>query len=227
MEHAHQDTQNNPIDSTRFKLQGRSGAGNTAIAATALGQLASGEYQGLIVLWSGIRRMDLPVSYHHHVYLSKTNVYPWYWWSYLGDTVWYHSGGQLGTWIDSKECPKNIQQSFATQYTESSLKYFTDLSCLAVSSVQNFCKNREIPYKMAFIYDINVPVTKNDHGHGQIDKSSDYYDLVDWGSIETDTNVYQWCLERDLLSWDGYHPTTQGIVDYVDSVLGINMAVLD
>ena len=80
---------------------------------------------------------------------------------------------------------------------------------------------------MAFIYDINVPVTKNDHGHGQIDKSSDYYDLVDWASIETDTNVYQWCLERDLLSWDGYHPTTQGIVDYVDSVLGINMAVLD
>lgn len=80
---------------------------------------------------------------------------------------------------------------------------------------------------MAWIYDIHAPVTTMEHAHGQISPDSALYSLVDWNTIETDTNVYQWCLERDLLSEDAYHPTTQGIVDYVASVLGINLSGLD
>lgn len=227
VEHMLYDRENCNIDGQKFTLAGKSGAGNTAIAANTLFHLTSGQYSDVIVIWSGIRRMDYPVSALYHQSLSRAQDDTWHWWSHISNTVWYHSGGQAGTWVDQKNCPRPVKQSFQAQYTEPSLEYFTDLTCLAVSSVQNFCRCRQIPYKMAFIYDTAAATTKNEHGHGQISSASAYYSLVDWDSIEMATNAYQWCLERNLLSGDEYHPTATGMALYIKSILGIDIADLN
>lgn len=223
VDHVHYNGDTWQINPSKFRFHGMSGSGNTAIAANTLFYLASDQYSNVIVLWSGIRRLDFPISGAHHGFIERTEQQPWHWRLQMSDTVYYHSGGETGSWCHKKDFAKPIYQVFHTQYQDTSMRYFTDLSCMAIASVQNFCKVNNIEYHMAFIYDIKADVTKNDQAHGQIDETSAFYDLVDWSSIETATNVYEWCRDRDLLSDDGYHPSTLGIADYLRTIFGTNV----
>lgn len=214
-----------PIDQQNFALRGRPGAGNTAIAANTIYELSTDTYSDVIVLWSGIRRLDIPVSQEYYQFLKdqEDQDNPWYWVTRTGPTVWYNSGGQAGLWTTFPSCPRDIKYSIKTQFRDATLDHLSNLTFLAIASVQNFCRVRNISYKMAFIYDIHADITFNEHAHGKIDTSGPLYGIVDWSTIHTSTNAYDWCHNRGLISDDRYHPSPIGLKQYFEQAFGVNI----
>ena len=176
-------------------------------------------------MWSGINRIDIPIP------VDLQNTYPRIdqnTWVYdyiteLDDVVWYHSGGWNASGVQ-ENCPRVIREFFRNQYLGATSKYLTDLSLQSVVGTQAFLKANDINYKMAWMYDTHN--TTNDNvmysGGGSVDKSSQYYKLVDWSNIHT-TTAYEWCRDNNLLGPDKSHWSRMGALQWFDQELGIKL----
>lgn len=212
-------------------LYGTPGSGNTAIASRVLEQLSKknvDQYNSIVVLWSGINRIDCPVNLAQHSIFRDNGYYPFV--TVTGDIAWYHSGGIVGSWMqDEFFCPKTVNEYFSTQYKGSTSKYLTDLSLREIVGVQNYLESQQIEYKMSFIYDIHSPYTDSTHGHlasvcGQVDTRSIYYSLVNWEKFEKHT-PYEWCYSRNLLDDDQWHWTHNGAKSWFNEVLELDLNI--
>jgi len=50
------------IDAKRYQVLSSPGTGNQAIAARTIYQLSQDTYDQVVVMWSGINRLDFPIS---------------------------------------------------------------------------------------------------------------------------------------------------------------------
>lgn len=213
------------IDHANFLIVGRAGSGNTGIAARVMYECSKHKFDQVIVLWSGINRIDIPIP------ADLQNTYPRIdqnTWVYdyiteLENVVWYHSGGWNASGVQ-ENCPRVIREFFRNQYLGATSKYLTDLSLQSVVGTQAFLKANNIDYKMGWMYDIHN--TTNDNvmysGGGRVDTSSQYYKLVDWSNIST-TTAYEWCRDNNLLGPDKSHWSRAGALRWFDQELGIQL----
>lgn len=208
-----------------FDVCGMSGSGNQAIAAQVMYKMARKKYDKVIVLWSGINRIDIPLGYtvHHH-YMHYPEGHPCY--SQVGDHFWYHSGGFGCSGIDPPT-PDFMREYFHYQYREPRSDYFTDLSLQNVLLVNTFLKTQNIPFYSSFIYDIHANYTPEvdkffehslDYTLGRANPESKFLPMLDDTLILTDT-PYEVARRTNSLGNDKFHPTQSFMIDYVSSVV--------
>lgn len=205
------------ISNKKFLLLGQSGAGNQSISARTIYACSQERFKRVIVLWSGINRLDFPIglSLHETMPLDKANrhLYPFF--TQIGDMVWYHSGGFCLSGV-SDQCPKFMREFFQQQYKGSTGRYLTDLTLLSMLAVQNFLQSQGLRYNMSFIYDSDKPYTDHriEPGCGKIDRTSPLIPLIDWTSNTAFSPPYEYALHRQQLEEDGFHPTSDCMNDW-------------
>lgn len=219
------------INQKKWITKGSSGSGNQAIAARVLHECAQEDYKEVIILWSGINRLDFPIGipYHRTMLVDSSGNPKYGYYVVLDDVVWYHSGGwgSSGCLQDSPQWFRNWCQ---VQYKSSSQKYLTDLTLQSIIQTQSFLKSQRIPYRMSFIYNIDVDYKKNHNkleryiepGCGKIDRSSSLIDLVDWTTFTTHKPPYEFAHEIDQLE-DGFHPRFSAMNEWFKRAFSIDL----
>lgn len=211
------------INSFKIDHFGSSAASNSSIASRVMYQLAHQPYKKVVVLWSGINRLSVPVGIElHKLYQLDKNPYPFY--DEQGSLVWYHSGGILGP-SSNNRIPKFIKEYFETQYKTVSPQFLTDQTLSSMISVQSLLENKNIDYEMNFIYDIHKDYDDFSSGYclGRIDSASALYKLVDWNRINKSPGPFEWAGQHGYLQDDQFHPTPDGIMEWFNSHLGIDL----
>jgi hypothetical protein len=205
-------------------ILGSAAASNSSIASRVIYQLARQQYKKVIVLWSGINRLSVPVGIDlHKLYQLNNNPYPYY--DHQETLVWYHSGGIMVS--SSDRIPKFVKEYFETQYKTVSPQFLTDQTLLNIISVQSLLENKNIDYEMNFIYDIHKDYSDfhSEYCLGRIDSASTLYDLVNWNKINQSPAPFEWATRHGQLMDDQFHPTPEGIVDWFNIHLGVNLLV--
>lgn len=189
------------IDHARFSIHGSPGAGNQAIAARTIHELSQENFEQVVVLWSGINRLDMPVP----TALHKTFDYNFV--DVVGNIAWYHSGG-MGCSGQSDDAPRSVKQYFDTLYVGADQEYLSELTLTNILSVQSILQTKHIPYKMCFIYDIHNSIpSQHEVSHGSLCKSSSLYTQIDWTKFNTDP-PWNWAIAQNQLDHTEYYPTS-------------------
>jgi hypothetical protein len=209
-------------------VRATSGTGNQAMAARVAFECSRYNYDRVIVIWSGINRLDTLITRDlHETYPGAKQHSPEYsFCTPLEQSVWYHSGGQAGSWT-WKDCPSEIHQIFKTQYLGANSRYLTDISLCSVFYTQSFLEKLNIEYQMSFIYNpfAEWSHTKHEHYFGTIDKQSAYYSLVDWTKIDITNTAFEWANQDfNRLENDQLHPTRNAMKEWIDLTFDIDIA---
>ena len=206
----------------QFDQCGSAAASNTSIAGRVMYQLSRQEYKKVVILWSGINRISIPVDVElHKLYGLYDNPYKFF--DNQDPIVWYHSGGMKSDWGPS--LPKFINDYFKTQYKTISPRYLTDQTLLNIIGIQSYLENKKIDYEMNFIYDVHKDYTNTNFGYclGSIDTSSPLYNVVNWNKINQHLSPYEWGCQHGYLGEDNWHVTPTGMVKWFRSNLGIDV----
>jgi len=230
------------INHTRFKFFDAPAAGNRAIAARVRHELFRNSYDHVVVLWSGINRVDVPVSRKTHIRTPNDYRYV----SVMEDWVWYHSGGIAGSWQSDDVCPAVVKSQFRDQYLRQTDKSATDTTLAAILETQDLLASRKVNYNMCFIYDIHQSYDDTvdkaintkyrtigfdrwplwlalEHCLGKVNTTSGLYNMVDWDKFNSGIPPYEYCAERNLQQIDRFHPTPFGMAEWFETQLNIDL----
>jgi hypothetical protein len=230
------------INLDRYQFFGDAAAGNRAIAARVRHQVSRSKYEHVVVMWSGINRIDIPIERTIHDKLPDT--YPYV--SVFEDWAWYLSGGMGSSWQSDDNCPIQIRSQLREQYVQQTPRSATDTTLAAILETQELLNSRMVNYTMCFIYDVHqsyddvvdkVTNTQRrtigtdrwprwlalEHCLGKIDTTSSLYSMVDWTKFNMNSNPYEWAMRRDQLEGDNYHPTRNAMIDWFREQMGIDI----
>jgi hypothetical protein len=216
-----------PINTNKYTVLASTGSGNQAIAAQTIHEVCSNPYNQVVVIWSGINRVDIPISAQlGQYYQSHSKEYLFQ--CQIGNMSWFHSGGMLGiSTQDSSRTPKAIKNFLRTQYLIEADRnqYLSELSLLSIVSTQAVLNQHKIPYQMGFIYDVRS--TEHDHRfehcHGTLDQQTPLHHSVDWTKFTDHTAPYVWAREQNRLEEDGYHPTKDAMIEWFRLAMNIDL----
>ena len=105
------------INTDKFKIRATPGSGNQSMAARVVYECSQQQFDQVIVVWSGINRLDFPIGKELHKVQpkEKSGAYEYSYFTEIGDMAWYHSGG-WGLSGCSDTCPTFLQSFFKKQY---------------------------------------------------------------------------------------------------------------
>ena len=198
------------------------------MAARVAYECARENYNRVIVIWTGINRLDTVITRElHETYPGAWEGSPAYsFCTPMEGSVWYHSGGQAGSWTWDRTCPSDIRQIFKTQYLGADSRYLTDISLLNIFYTQCFLNKLGIEYQMSFIYNPfdDYSLTPHEHYFGAVDQRSAYYELVDWTTIKLDNTAFEWSKHHSELESDQLHPTRNAMREWIRLTFDIDIA---
>lgn len=227
------------INYRKYLIKGDVAAGNQAIAARVRHELARQDFEQVIILWSGINRVDIPVSLE--TFYSLPNTYKFI--TKL-DEVWYLSGGMCGSWQQNEDCPSEIRSMFHNEYVNQTARSASDTTLKTIAETQTLLESKGIDYAMSFIYDVNADYNNEldvignkyprtyaterwpnwlalEHCLGQIDTTSPFYNQVDWARFPAKVTPFEYCAARSMLETDRFHPTKDGLKQWFQTQLDI------
>ena len=204
------------INQNQYSIQGSGGAGNQAIAARVIHELSRQQFDQVIVLWSGINRLDMPVPLPLHQTFDYNFV------DVVGNIAWYHSGG-IGCSGQSLESPRTVKQYFDTLYVGADQDYLSELTLHSILSVQALLTAQNIPYKMCFIYDVhNSRPGQHEASHGTLSKTSPMYSQIDWSAFGAEP-PWEWAMTKSKLDHTGYYPTNDAFFEWFQEQMGVDL----
>jgi hypothetical protein len=213
------------VNHAHYHIMDSPGSGNQAIAARTIYQLSQETYDRVVVLWSGVNRLDFPVSDELQRNHDAINT-DWTASCNIGRAAWYHSGGFLGTGIFGN-IPEAVQIFLRAQYLgfDPDSAYLSELTLMSIVNVQNALKAMNIDYQMAFIYNtVHGDVGKQqEHSHGRLNLDSDWNRMIDWSRFQLDSNPYDWAKHQNRLEPDNYHPTRNAMIEWFRQQLDIDL----
>ena len=181
-------TDSNPI------CRGKGGAGNSYITNRIYETVDDSDNSVVIVMWSGIDRVDRAVSrdefYHFDKYTIKDN--------------WLHSGGKIG-WDNSKIRDRYWYNYFKSYHTEED-SYIQTLQHMI--GVQEFLSNRKIPYLFLTYKDIFTDRFRN------YKRAKNLENLINWDKFHFPNGEFggefEWVKDNNL-TWeeDKQHPSSE------------------
>lgn len=204
----------------QFDICGMSAAGNQAISAMVFAKLSRIRYDAVVVLWSGINRIDIPLGKNVHESLYYTQGTPCF--SQVGTNYWYHSGG-FGCGGVFSPTPKFLIEYFENQYKEPGREYLSDLSLQQIIGTHALIQSLSIPCYNSFIYDIHADYDLEidklfkhslDYTLGQVAKNSTLHPLLSTTSLHFNNTPYEWARDSGNLGDDEFHPTPQAMYNW-------------
>lgn len=209
------------INTATYDIWGAAGSGNAGIAHRVLHQLAKRKYRRVIVIWSGINRLDLAMSREWHLAQSRITdqEFAWNYFTDLGETVWYHCGGYFGP--ENPNMPRALRDVFKAQFMGADRRFLTDLTLSNVILIQNLLEQQKVDYQMSWMYDPFYDYTDGtiEPGCGRLDQTSPMCALVDWSKIDRRT-AYEWAQAKNLVYPDGFHWSWEGGHQWLLEVMG-------
>ncbi len=224
----------------------KGGAGNRYIASSILSNIDLENKPAFVfVLWSGLRRIDIPFQTNTSRRLYKSYAY----YNKCNDVEYYFTGGNKGMampYIDYElhgySSIEKYRASIATPVVnepvstiireienefyrgsngplgvEKSDIMCNQLSLEAISSVTNFLDNHDILYNFSFIYDPFSPHTIDEPSLGAIDTSNTYFNHINW-NMYIDNTPFEYGLKYDKISNDGFHLTDCGMEQWAKTI---------
>jgi hypothetical protein len=214
------------INTDKFKICATPGSGNQSMAARVVYECSQQQFDQVVVVWSGINRLDFPIgkALHKVQPKDKSGLYDYGYFTEIGDMVWYHSGG-WGLSGCSDPCPTFLQSFFKNQYLGSSDRYLSEMSLLSIIQTQSFLASRGIPYKMSFIYDVYADYAEARYfpGLGELDKTSPLNSNVDWKKFYIDTPMFEYAQDTKQMSKDQFHPTSNCMIEWFKTYMDIDL----
>ena len=118
-------------------------AGNQYIANSVITELSRNDYDHVLVMWSGLTRLDFLTDIVNPDWHKILEDYRFY--NTLKDTklAYVFSGGRRGSWQDADSL---IRKTFHTQYRVSSDESLGAASLLEMIKLQSYLKTRKINY---------------------------------------------------------------------------------
>lgn len=204
------------VNRDRFDIWGSPGSGNQAIAARVAHQVTTNQYQKVLVLWSGVNRLDAPIGLNLH----ETFNYRYF--DCVGPVAWYHSGG-IGVSGQSSEAPKMIKQYFDTMYLGADQDYLSELTLQNILAVQSLLQVRNIDYQMSFIYDVSSKrVEQHENSHGYLTTDSKLYSCVDWTKFCSQA-PWNWAVDRYCVEENEYYPTAEAFRQWFQEQMQVDL----
>jgi hypothetical protein len=201
------------IHQTGFTNLALSSAGNTYIHESTVAELAKRSYQGVIVMWSGLTRVDTRVAYPEYftdtVYTSeyqhKTNDWPEKIVEPIDDATFIDR-----SWVFGLGHVNQDRTIFSSKLFEGTYKYmessqFAFHLLVKIISLQCTLKSLHIPY----IFTLYQPYQDILKEHKDLAK------LVDWDSFFIDENIYEIANRNKDLDKDG-HPGVKSNKQWAD-----------
>ena len=221
------------INYKKYHFRGTPAGGNIVIAERVKHEVLNSHWDQVVVVWTGINRIDIPKTKYQYEELPKTYSFV----QQIGDMYWFLSGGVCGSWQVADACPEPVYTQFMQAFVDQTQISASDITLKCIVDTQEFLKNKNIPFTMAWIYDVNKDYNSDldvfgnrnprkimldrwphwlalEHCLGKIDKSSSWYDNVDWSFFPSESTAFEWCAERKMLEPDRFHPTKEGMIKW-------------
>lgn len=206
------------INHDKFDIFGSPGAGNQAIAARVQHQLSCESYRMVVILWSGVNRIDLALP------LITSELFPFRYVDQIGSVVWYHSGG-FGCSGQSKESPKFVRSFLDKVYSCADDRYLSQLTVNALLATQSLLQTKQVAYKMSFVYDqTSSEINCNEVSHGKLNSSVQGYDQIAWSKF-AEISPHAWAQKHEQLDHIGYYPKKQAFLQWFKDQLEIDLTV--
>jgi hypothetical protein len=181
-------TNSNPV------CRGKGGVGNFYITNRIYETVDDSDNSVVIVMWSGIDRVDIAVSKREFYYFDKQNI----------RDNWLHSGGKI-LFDNSKTKDRYWHNYYRTYHTEED-SYTQTLQ--HIIGAQEFLSNRKIPYLFLTYKDIFT-------GRKRIyERAKNLENHINWDKFHFPNGKFggefEWVKDNNL-TWneDGVHPSSE------------------
>lgn len=213
------------LGASDFFNLGAAGAGNRYIASSVIDCIEHNRIDPdtamIMVMWSGPARKDALVSgeYWHLLsdYHLKTSM------QNCPDSYWIFSGGKSNSWPDHKETVKLFEQSYLVSDPVTLCKETLE----NITRLQDYLQMRGFRYR--FMSYANVwrskteSVVNGDYSLAHFVGNLPLYPSLQqnhWVFVNTAFDcIHEFCLERNLLTRDRFHPSPEGHQQFVQQVL--------
>lgn len=189
---------------------GEAAAGNQYICDSIIRETLTNKYDQVLVMWSGVSRLDYLTSLEDSAWNELFNSYGFF--RRLPDNKlgWIFSGGQMGTWFKHPVAHK----MFYEMYKVSSEYSLATINLMEIVKLQNYLQAKGIPFKfMSYVnYWTNGKDLSPNGDFGVYDFPElkyliDEIDFSQW--IFADNNrkcIYDVAKELNSFEADGFHP---------------------
>jgi hypothetical protein len=183
------------------------GAGNKYISDSVIHQCTVNKYDAVLVMWSGLTRLDIPVPTSLRLFDDYDFKRP------VGPFNYIMSGGVVGSW---QHHPDAIRL-FEDTYKFLSTTELVWLSLLEIIKLQGFLKNLGIKYYfMSYINYWNQPqswLSRNcDPPLGDFIKLKDIVNQIDFSQWiflnDNRDGIYEIAQQSNLFEEDNWHPNS-------------------
>jgi hypothetical protein len=189
---------------------GEAAAGNQYICDSVIQETLQNDYDMVLVMWSGVSRLDYLTDVTDPAWNSLFDSYGFYRRLNNGKLGWIFSGGQMGTWYKNPVAHK----MFYEQYKVASPLSLAHINLSEIIKLQNYLKAKNIQYKfMSYVNYWNNKEHLSPNGDfGITDFPELQYMLRDiswdkWIFTNEDRDgIYEMAKELDDFTEDKFHP---------------------
>jgi len=211
-----------------IRMVGEPAAGNQYIADSIIRSVIEQRPDHVLVMWSGVSRLDFLTSledpawermYDSYGFYRRVDQCP-------NELGYIFSGGRVGTWFDNPVA----RQMFTQMYKVSNPASLGSINLMEMVKTQNFLQNKGIPYHfMSYVnyWTTEEHVSRNgDFGVMAIPQLRPLINELDFSRwIFTNNHrdgIFEMAQEANDFQSDGFHPgnaTSEAWAHVVDSVL--------
>lgn len=184
-------------------------AGNQYICDSIIRKVLEQRPDHVIVMWSGVSRLDYLTSLEDAAWDALFDSYGFYRRLPGNKLGWIFSGGQMGTWFKNPVAHK----MFYEMYKVSSELSLASINLMEIVKLQNFLKAQNIPYHfMSYVnyWTDQEHVSPNgDFGVMRYKDLAPLINSIDWDRWIFSNNrdgIYELAKEMDSFQADGFHP---------------------
>jgi hypothetical protein len=193
-----------------IKTVAEAAAGNQYIADSVIRNVAEERPDHVIVMWSGVSRLDYLTSLEDPAWDALYDSYGFYR-RLPGNRLGYiFSGGRMGTWFKNPVAHKMFNEMYKVS-SDTSLGY---INLMEIVKTQNYLKAQGIPYHfMSYVNYWNDQPQVSRNGDFGVMGNRDLAPLVDaidfdrWIFSDLEKNgLYELSIARNDFQEDGFHP---------------------
>jgi len=193
-----------------IKTVAEAAAGNQYIADSVIRNVAEERPDHVIVMWSGVSRLDYLTSLEDPAWDALYDSYGFYR-RLPGNRLGYiFSGGRMGTWFKNPVAHKMFNEMYKVS-SDTSLGY---INLMEIVKTQNYLKAQGIPYHfMSYVNYWNDQPQVSRNGDFGVMGNRDLALLVDaidfdrWIFSDNEKNgLYELSIARNDFQADGFHP---------------------
>jgi hypothetical protein len=172
----------------QIKSLAEAGAGNQYICDSVIRELSENSYDTVLVMWSGVSRLDYLTSLEDDAWEKLFDSYGFYRRLPNNKLGWIFSGGQFGTWYKNPVAHK----MFYEMYKVSSRLSLANINLMEIVKLQNYLEANRINYR--FTSYVNYWTTGE-----YISPNGDFgvYDFPELQSIINQINFNKWMFLDD------------------------------